>query len=178
MKNHLEVYLVNGELDLIHLVHDDFCLAIKSAFNARHFTSSLKLLLSFIDTMSFLYSGSSKTDEFKKWVDRFVDLSPIGITADELWQHRNGLLHISGYESDKVKQGKYKMLIPFVGKGEPQTNGVTKNYSLQLLITNVMLGVAACCEEVKGTEERLLAFLGNYEKTISDSHFARYGKKG
>ena len=178
MKNHLEPYFVDGDLALIRLVHDDFCLAIKSTFNARHFTSSLKLLLSFVDTMSFLYSGSSKTDEFKKWVDRFIDLSPVGITAEELWQHRNRLLHISGYESDKVKKGQFKMLIPFVGPGEPRLDGGTKYYPLQLLIHNTMLGVAACCEEVNASEDKLLAFLGSYEKTISDSHFARYGKTG
>jgi len=61
MKNYLEAYITNGDLDLIRLINDDFCSAIKLTFNHRYFTSSLKLLLSFIDTIAYVYSGSSKT---------------------------------------------------------------------------------------------------------------------
>jgi len=178
MNDPLQDYIVDGKLDLIQLVNDDFCLAIKQAYNARHFTSALKLLLSFIDTISFVWSGESSASTFKGWVVRYVDLSSVGVSADQLWEHRNALLHLTGYESRKVQAGQITALTPFIGNGMATVEAGVILYPLNSLIREVMLGVTKCIEEVGRDATALERFLTNYGETISDSHFRRYGASG
>ncbi len=175
MDDPLQGYIVDGKLDLIRLVNDDFCLAIKQTYNARHYTSALKLLLSFIDTISFIWSSESNAATFKRWVVQYVDLRSVGISPDQLWEHRNALLHLTSYESRKVRSGQIPALTPFIGNGRPMMEPGVILYPLNVLMKEVMLGVTKCIEEVGRDATALERFLANYGETISDSYFRRYG---
>lgn len=71
-------------------------------FKSGLYVSSLKLLLSAVDTMAFLVTGNNSSKDFKEWLNKYVDLSIVGINADELWEHRNALLHMTTLDSRKV----------------------------------------------------------------------------
>ena len=57
MPDYLRRYTANGQFDLPRLINDDFFVPIKLLFNNKHYVSSAKLLLIFVDTISFLESG-------------------------------------------------------------------------------------------------------------------------
>ncbi len=172
MSDFTDRYIIDGKFDICRLINDDFVLAIKETWNKKHYTSCLKLLVSFIDTMAFVENGDSSSAFFKKWVSTYVDLAPIGISPDELWEHRNALLHMSTYDSRKVLSGAITRLVPYVGSSEPSINENTaKYYSLYSLIMAVMQGLGKYILIMENNNAMRQRFCDNYEKTISDSHF-------
>lgn len=58
-----------------------------------------------LDTVAFIDKGDVK-DNFCLWLDAYADLKPPGITAKELWEFRNGLLHMTNLHSRSVATGK------------------------------------------------------------------------
>src|SRR5438270_13625772 len=103
--DYLNLYMTPAGLDIPRLLNDDFFEAIRLLFNSRKFVSSLKLLLSFLDTIAFLDSGESGGPHFQRWLDTYVDLSTVGATSQELWEHRNSLLHMTNLDSRRVLGG-------------------------------------------------------------------------
>jgi len=174
MTDYTDKYVSEGHFDICGMINDDFVLAIKKTWNEKHYTSCLKLLVSFIDTMAFVDNGDSTAAFFKQWLDSYVDLSAVGITPDELWEHRNAILHMTTYDSRRVSAEKVGRLVPFIGvSGLPASNGSFKYYSLHLLVMAVMQGVGKFATSMDGDDAMRRRFCENYEKTISDSHFTR-----
>ena len=116
MLDHIKNYITGSDFDIPSMINDDFISAMRALWQSRHYHSSLKLLLCFIDTMAFVSTGRSSPNSFKHWLNKFVKLHDLGITADEIWEHRNSVLHLSTYESKKVQDGKVRKLVPYVGK--------------------------------------------------------------
>jgi hypothetical protein len=81
----------------------------------EHYITAVKLLLMNIDTMAYLQYRDTKPEHFKQWLMDYVDLSDVGVTADEVWEHRNALLHTSTLLSRAVRQGKIAYLVPGFG---------------------------------------------------------------
>ncbi len=81
---YLRLYQTDQGLNIPQLLNDDFFEAIKLLFNARMYVSSMKLLLSFLDTIAFLDCGASGGPAFQSWLGTYVDLAPTGATAQEL----------------------------------------------------------------------------------------------
>ncbi len=46
-----------------------------------------------------------KPGNFSKWLAAYADLTPLGVTAKELWEFRNGLLHMINLSSRAVTAG-------------------------------------------------------------------------
>ena len=111
-----------GKFHLIHppppnsfgeALYKSFLEAIYVLFKQGYGVSGLKLLLSALDTMAFLTTGNDNAgSDFKKWLDKYVDLNAVGIDSDELWEHRNALLHMTRFHSKAVHKGKVKFLVP------------------------------------------------------------------
>jgi hypothetical protein len=172
MADYTDKYVSEGHFDVCRMINDDFCLAIKRTWNEKHYTSCLKLLVSFIDTMAFVDNGDSTGAYFKQWLGSYVELSTVGVTADELWEHRNAILHMTTYDSRKVVAGAVARLVPYISKsGPPASKSGFKYYSLHLLIMAVMQGVGKYATTMDGDDPMRRRFCDNYEKTISDSHF-------
>lgn len=164
-------YVKDGYFDLTALINDDFVIAIKTLWNAKQYNSNLKLLMCFIDTMSFVSTGVSNPGSFKGWLKRYVDLEKIGITEDQLWEHRNSILHLSTYESKKVISGEVKKLIPYAGQTKPADDVGHIYYSLYELQMEVFQGVGRYLTKMSENETMKEIFCKNYEKTVSDMHF-------
>jgi hypothetical protein len=162
-------YIKDERLDLAALINDDFVSAIRILWNARHYNSALKLLLCLIDTMSFVSTGRSNPGSFKGWLSRFVDLTDVGITADELWEHRNAILHLSTYESNKVRAGAVRKLVPYIGRNRPPASDQHVYYDIHALLMAVFSGLGRYLQAMDRSDEMRQIFCRNYEKTISDA---------
>jgi hypothetical protein len=89
--------------------------SVRVLWDNKHYITAMKLLLMNIDTMAYLKYRENKGNHFKQWLKDYADLSVVGITEDEIWEHRNALLHTSTLHSRAVKKGKVAFLVPHLG---------------------------------------------------------------
>ncbi len=90
MQDWLIKYTKDDKFHFDQLINDDYFVAIKLLFNARHLASACKLLVSCIDTLAFIEFGDERNN-FASWLDDYVDLAPVGVTSTELWEFRNSI---------------------------------------------------------------------------------------
>lgn len=109
MPDYLDKYFVDGGFKFKELLVDDHVKPIHLLFNNKHYLSSIKLLMSFIDTLGYLEFGAG-TKTFPKWLDKYCDLTSLKITSSELYELRHSLLHMTNLNSHKVMQGKERRI--------------------------------------------------------------------
>ncbi len=165
MVDYLERYISDGQFDIPRLINDDYFLAIKELFNAGHFVSCAKLLMSFIDTIAYIDAGDI--------LDGFIP--SLGITAKELWEFRNSLLHMTNLNSRAVASGKTAPLILYVGNPTrplPARPSGARYFSLMGLIEATALAVSKWIETYSHSSEKRVELVTRYDLTISDSRLA------
>lgn len=170
MADYLETYVTEGKFDLPKLINDDFFLAIKICFNNGKYVSSAKLLMSCLDTIAFIDSGDEKGN-FKSWLKRYADLTRLGITEDELWELRNGLLHMTNVQSRKVRSGKVKPIILYVGHLNPPDvpkNDQNKYVNLHALLDVVVQALENWLRTYVDHPKKMVDFVKNYDIIVSD----------
>lgn len=176
MIDYLKKYVSDGAFDIPRMLNDDFFLAIKLTFNAGYYISATKLLVSFVDTMGYLESGDGGFPAFTSWLDRHVDMKSLGISSEELWEHRNSLLHMSTLSSRKVKGGKVRRLVAYVGQlppGVPSEDPEAKWFNLYGLIQAVGQGIGSYIRAMDSTEHTRLQFIERYDHVLSDTRVQR-----
>ncbi|MFN2993640.1 hypothetical protein [Serratia plymuthica] len=104
MPDYLNDYIVDEGFKIKDLLVDDHVKPIHLLFNNKHYLSSIKLLMSFIDTLGFLEFGEVNK-AFPMWLDKYCDLSVLQITSSELYELRHSILHMTNLNSRKVVQG-------------------------------------------------------------------------
>src|SRR5882724_4472208 len=109
--DYVRKYMTDEGFDFPRLLNDDFFHPIRLLFNHRHYVSAAKLLMTFIDSVGFLEFGDTGDNAFVKWLDAYADLTAVGVTAEELWEHRNSLLHMSNLDSRRVLAGRITRLM-------------------------------------------------------------------
>jgi hypothetical protein len=172
--DYLKGYVQDGHFDLPRLMNDDYFLAIKLLYNAHHFVSTAKLLMSFIDTVAFIDAGDVR-DAFALWLDAYADIASLGITAKELWEFRNGLLHMTNLRSRAVASGKTAPLIFYVGslsQPHPSSPSGAKYFSLKGLLDVIAAATSRWIETYNKNPNKLIDFVSRYDLTISDSRVA------
>lgn len=176
MPDYLVEYTSKEGFRFTDLIHDDYYKAIRTLFNARLYVSCSKLLMSCVDTLAFVEYGDSPGN-FTRWVSTYVDLEPLEISADELWEFRNSVLHMTNLSSRKVSAGKVSPIIPCVGGGAftmPLAGSNTpKPFDLFGLIKAVGNAIGKWGDGYNTDHGKLLKFIERYDTTISDS---RVGK--
>jgi len=175
MVDYLRDYVADGVLDLPRLLNDDYFKAVKMLYSARHFVSAAKLLMSFIDTVAFVELGDTPAN-FSKWLDSYADLKPLDITAKELWEFRNGLLHMTNLSSRGVASGATAPLILYFGLEPPGTKPShppnAKYLDLKGLLTAIFAAVTKWIETYNGNPDKVLQFVERYDLTVSDARLA------
>ncbi len=174
--DYLVHYVDGAQFRFTDLIHDDYFQAIRTLFNARLYVSCAKLLLSCIDTLAFVEFGDVPGN-FPKWLDTYVDLSPQGISSEELWEFRSSLVHMTNLASRKVVSGKVSPIMPYVGG--PATfasinEGAPKPFNLYGLIVSIGDGIGRWAESYNEDRGKLLSFIERYDLTISDSRIAQF----
>jgi len=174
--DYFKKYFREDGIDLPALLNDDFMKPIKLLFQHEHYVSAAKLLFSFIDSVGYVEFGNSTANPFTSWLSTYADLTALGITAEELWEQRNSLLHMSNLDSRKVLSGKVKRLVFYVGKMPPSVSlqeHDTKYYSL----TAFICAFAAACEDwlqsYNTSRDKLPTFVERYDLITSDSRMLR-----
>lgn len=168
--DYLQTYIRNNKFYLNELINDDFFKAIKLCFNNELYVSSTKLLLSFIDSISFIAYGRSDAQAFQNWLKEFCEMERVGVTPFELWEHRNAMLHMTSLSSRKVDKKECRMLIGFVGE-LPEIEKVNQQecgyYNIRTLIDVIAGGVTKYLSE-KLTTSEMITFVERYDLIVSD----------
>jgi len=171
MEDWITKYAEGKKFRMDKLINDDYFEAIRILFNSRHFVSASKLLMSCIDTIAFVEYGDNRGN-FTKWLDTFVELEPLNITAVELWEFRNSVIHMTNLNSRAVLAGKVSPIAPCVGSakldGRLQSFEM-KWFDLYELIQAIALGVTRWGETYNADTDKFLKFVERYDTMISDS---------
>ena len=173
--DYLVIYVREDKFHLTELLNDDYFKAIKLLFNAGHHVSSAKLLMSCVDTLAFVEHGDVPRN-FTNWLDTYVDLTPIGISAAEVWEFRNSILHMTNLASRQVLAGKVSSIMPYIGRVasmEQIDPRLPKPFNLYLFMLAVADGAAKWAETYADTD-KMLKFIERYDTAISDGRVAKW----
>tara|TARA_E500000318_G_scaffold482_1_gene565 strand:- start:2986 stop:3906 length:921 start_codon:yes stop_codon:yes gene_type:complete len=174
--DYLVGYVDDHGFRFTELINDDYFKAIRMLFHAQLYVSSAKLLMSCVDTLAYVEFGDV-AGNFTKWIDKYVDLEPHGISSDELWEFRNSVLHMTNLTSRKVLSGKVTSIMPYVGDSRllPTLSASNpKLFNLLGLITAISDGVGRWAETYSQDSDKFLTFIERYDLTISDSRVASF----
>jgi hypothetical protein len=168
-------YTKDGGLQLSELIHDDYFQAIKITFNAKLHVSAMKLLLSAIDSLAYIEFGDDNGNVFIKWMDTYADLKPLGIAAEELWELRNGLLHMTNLDSRAVGKRKVRRISLHSGSKPFYEHDGVHYFSFYELLMEVGRSHVRWLETYNHDLEKRVDFVSRYDQTISDSRVAHHG---
>lgn len=171
MDDWLLKYTKGSSIDLSLLIHDDYFVAIKLTYNARLYVSAMKLLMSSLDSISYIEFGDSRSPSFTAWLDAYADLSRLGVTAEELWELRNGLLHMTNLHSRRVRNQKVRRISFRVG-GSPELVDDIFYFVFSDLIDAYAKALGRWLESYNVDREKFVKFVERYDETISDSRLA------
>lgn len=170
--DYFDKYFTEDAFDMPRLLNDDFIGPVRLLFNAKHYVSASKLLLIAIDSISYVEYGDVRENTFIKWLETYSDLSKVGITPEELWEHRNALLHMSSLESRKVAAGKVRTLVSYVGYLHPDVDldaTDTGYYDLYALIRAFGSACTAWCMSYSEDRSKFEQFVSRYDLIASDA---------
>lgn len=169
-EDYLIYYFTENGFDFSNLLNDDFLRAPKLLFQNELYVSSIKLLLSAIDSFAFLEYGDSK-NIFKKWIDTYCEINKVGINSDELWEYRNSLLHMTNNKSRKVNQNKVAPLSFYVTQKKdfiPTAGNNLKFFNLLILIEIIAKGLEKWILTYNDDRKKIEKFIERYDLIISD----------
>ncbi len=176
LPNHyLTEFITEEGFELEELINKDFFDAIKLLFNNRHFVSSLKLLMSAIDTIAFLEYGDI-SNNFKEWLKKYCDFSMLSITEEELWEFRNSILHMTNACSRKVKNKKVSPLKFYISPNDKSmfiSDNYSKYFNLTSFISIISNGVTKWAESFNLEKDKFEVFCDRYDYIISDNRYSK-----
>lgn len=175
MVDWLRRYTRDGGIHFSELINDDYFAAIKLTYNAKLYVSSMKLLLCCIDSLAYIEYGDERgTPPFVRWLQAYADLRPLGITPEELWELRNGLLHMTNINSSAVKQNKVRRISFRVGQSEallPDTGSIFY-FEFRGLIDVFADAQGRWIHSYGENREKFEKFVERYDETVSDGRLA------
>jgi len=173
MADYLESYTTPDGFDMPKLLNDDYFNAIKLLFNSKYYVSCMKLIVSFIDTVSYLEFGDN-SEGFALWLKTYASIEKLGITGQQLWEHRNSVLHMSNLDSRKVLAGKEKRISFCIARSgsvsSPDLD--TQYFNLKDLIDEVVQALDQWIRTFNVNPDKMLTFIERYDRVISDSRIA------
>ncbi|EMO4245059.1 hypothetical protein RVV87_000580 [Citrobacter freundii] len=165
--DYLSKYLVGEKFDIAQLLIDDHFKPIHYLFNNKHYLSCVKLLFSFIDTIAWVDIGEHHN--FKKWITKYADLSSIEVTADELWELRNSLIHMSNLDSQKVKNGDIRRIsfsIQSPNSFKTTTIGDTTYFNLVDFLFIIENAMKKWVDTYNEDSLKIITFVERYDKIV------------
>ena len=177
--DYLRVYLTGRGFDFPQLIQDDYFDAIHLLWNNRKYVSCLKLVFSAIDTLGYVEYGPIRGNCLTKWLDDYCDLGRVGVTADELSQLRNSLIHMTNLDSRKVRAGRAHRLLPrFVHPDQdtpPMVDGMKVLHVARFVIEVVPKGIENWLRSYNRDREKFAEFVERYDTIVSEARFAVWG---
>lgn len=170
MSDYLYDYQTPEGIDIPLLLNKDYLEAIKLLYNNQNYVSCMKLLVSFIDTISFLEFGDVQ-GSFIKWIDTYTDIERINITSSQLWELRNSILHMSNLDSRKVLNGEVNRISFYIAKKGvilPPENDTTY-FNLVEFMNLIMESVENWLHSYNEDVNKRTVFIERYDRIISDA---------
>jgi hypothetical protein len=101
----------NSEKLLVKYIENNIG-AIKALHREQCFEQSLVVLYALIDTVGLVDNQFGKTSAnrttFKNWINTYVNVSSLNVSADDIYAARCGILHSFSSESDLSRKGRAK----------------------------------------------------------------------
>ncbi len=170
--DYLRLYWTSSGFDFGQMIDDDFMDAMKILWDGKKYISALKLLVIMIDTLGFVEFGPVH-DAFTRWLDRYCDLGPLGVSSSEMWELRNSLLHMTNLSSRKVSSGDVERLLPIVTASQNDVAVEMDDFKClhlsRLFGSVVPFGIAKWVGSFDGNPNKVLEFVQSYDTVISDS---------
>ncbi len=176
MDDYLMSYLKGNSFDLAALFNDDYFRAVKLLWNNKHYVSAMKLLMSAVDTFGYLEHGD-KPGSFQAWLTEYAELGKLGVSADELWELRNSLLHMTNLDSRRVASGKVRRLMFYIGHlpdGHPPGEAEAKYLGMWQLIQCVAQAMGKWCNSFNLNPAKSGVFFERYDRVISDVRYLEF----
>ena len=175
--DYMSEYLNESYFEFDRLINDDYFDAIRILYNNKKYVSCTKLIVSFIDTISYLEYGDTK-GSFTLWLDNFSKLDELGITSSQLWEYRNSILHMTNLESRKVLSGKeqrIKFIVarPGINSLPPQLEDC-KVFNLYDLIFVLAEATKKWIESMNSERHKYDDFFKRYDTILSDRRISYY----
>ena len=173
MEDYLTKFLSGKRFDLSRLLDEDYLQAFKLCCNRRRYASATKLLLIFIDTLAYLEYGD-QAGNFQLWLKTFANMDETGLTVEEVWEFRNAILHSTTNESRKIRRGKCKRLVLYVGHVHPSDLPSPPNekpFGLFQVFHAVTDAVEVWGKEMGNRKDWLNTFIERYDHIISDARY-------
>lgn len=173
--DYLVQYTNQGMFDFNKLLNDDYLKSIRLLYNNGHYISSLKLLLSFIDTLAYIELGDVSKN-FHQWLNQYADMNLLGVSPDELWEVRNSLLHMTNADSRKVIKGHVDRVMFYVGDlppSFPSKFSEAKYCSFSDLLTCILEAIEKWVNSYNRFPSKLKVFVERYDSIISDSRYQK-----
>ena len=170
--DYLTTYFTEVGLDFPRLINDDFFEAAKVLWQRGKYISALKLTFSAIDTLGFIEFGDVDSC-FINWLKGFCALEELGVTAVELWELRNSLLHMTNLESRKVQKGTVNGLVPVIIHPDAdfpkEIDGLKCLDLFRLMTVTLPNGVGHWLKTYNEHREKFVSFVERYDKVVSES---------
>lgn len=169
-------FFTKDGFDFSGLINADFFQPVRILYQSQHYVSAAKLLVVAIDSIGYVEYGDIKENSFIKWLDTYADLSELGITAEELWEHRNSLLHMSNLDSRKVLSGKVRRLVTYLGELPADVElpeGNAGYYNLQALIFAIANAVGKWADTYNEDRDKIHSFVKRYGLIASDARMLK-----
>lgn len=169
--DYLRRYTTKEGFDFPSLIDDDYYDALRLLWNGKKYISCMKLTFSTIDTLGFIEFGPVNGC-FVNWLDRYCDLEPLAVTAEELWELRNSLLHMTNLDSHKVRQGKTTRLFPVflpTDHDPPQADGEKRLHFARLLFVVLPKAIGKWLQSYNDERDKFLTFVARYDTIVSEA---------
>lgn len=177
--HYIKEYTRENEFDFNGLINDDYFDAVRILYNQKKYVSCTKLLVSFIDTISYLEYGD-ESGSFIKWLNSFAQVNSLGITPEQLWEYRNSILHMTNLDSRKTLLGKERRIKFIIAKSGIRhlPDGVSNDgcilFNLYDLIIVLAQGVERWVDAMNAQPEKYEIFFKRYDTVLSDRRLTYY----
>ncbi len=172
MPSYLRVYVHEGKFDIPRLINDDYFEAIKLLYNKNKICSATKLILSCIDTPAFIEYGDRK-ESFHSWLENYADLKKHVVSPSDLWELRNGLLHMTNLDSRKIIEGKSPRIIIYIGNIAEKTLMINSQHfkylNLRNFIDTISQAISKWIESYDINPKKWRDFVMRYDMIVSDA---------
>ena len=170
--DYLRIYLTGEGFDFSQLINDDYHDAIKLLWNNNKYISAVKLMLSMIDTLGYIEFGD-KGNCFVSWLNDYSDMNKAGVTAEELWELRNGLLHMSNLDSRRTRTGAVNRLLIMVTAPDAEITQALPGYKgfhvSRFLLEILPNTVGAWLQSYNLDRSKFRQFVERYDAIVSEA---------
>lgn len=172
--DYIDQYFSDKEFRFSDLINDDFFEGIRTTFQKGLYVSSIKLMMSFIDTAAFLEFGDVPGN-FNSWLDTYSEIHKMNITSSELWEFRNSILHMTNINSRKHLNGKVERVRFYVSEenlSHLKRSDTYKYFNYKELINVIAHSIAKWGETYSLNRNKIDEFIMRYDQIISDKRYS------